>query len=61
MSTNVSQGDGEVYEENWYDTMAGVMGNVLEVRFYQSMASSLEIEILTFAFQYCSWVTILVV
>ena len=42
MSTNLSQGDGEVYEENWYDTMAGVMGNVLEVRFCQSMAFSLE-------------------
>ena len=32
MSTNLSQGDTEVYQETWYDTAAGVMGNVLEVR-----------------------------
>lgn len=30
MSTNLSQGDNALVVESWYDTAAGVMGNVLE-------------------------------
>jgi hypothetical protein len=30
MTTNLSQGENAIVVESWYDTVAGVMGNVLE-------------------------------